>query len=84
MTDHARLVQDHRYRSVHQRYETMHLVIDFLAGVLFTVGSVLFFWKSTEFIAIWCFVIGSVFFTAKPTIKLAREFHLARLPDETF
>ncbi|WP_338749545.1 YrhK family protein [Janibacter alittae] len=67
-------------------YETLSIANDFLAGLLFLVGSILFFWESTTHFATWLFVIGSVLFVARPTIRLARRVHLGRvahLPLET-
>ncbi|ETX14158.1 N-acetyl-gamma-glutamyl-phosphate reductase [Roseivivax halodurans JCM 10272] len=66
-------------RRLYARYEVAHTIVDFLAAFLFLVGSVLFFWKALETAAIWCFVIGSVFFCVKPTLRLAREIHLWRI-----
>lgn len=60
-------------------YETLSIANDFLAGLLFLVGSVLFFWESTMFTATWLFVIGSVLFVGRPTIRLARRVHLGRV-----
>ncbi|WP_435201583.1 YrhK family protein [Janibacter sp. GS2] len=60
-------------------YETLSIVNDFLAGVLFLVGSILFFWESTMVTATWLFVLGSVLFVGRPTIRLTRRVHLARV-----
>ena len=60
-------------------YEIFHLLVDFLAALMFIVGSILFFLASTTFAATWLFLIGSVFFAVKPTLKLVREIHLLRL-----
>ncbi|SFB01273.1 YrhK-like protein [Poseidonocella pacifica] len=64
---------------VYALYELAYTGVDFTAALCFTVGSVLFFWKQTETAAIWLFVIGSLCFMAKPTIRLAREVHLWRM-----
>ncbi|ROO25355.1 cobyric acid synthase [Salinisphaera orenii MK-B5] len=61
-------------------YEKLYTLNDFCAALMFLVGSILFFYKSLETAAIWCFVIGSVNFMLRPTIKVLREFHLASLP----
>lgn len=60
-------------------YETISITNDFLAGVLFLVGSVLFFSEATVYAATWLFTIGSVLFVARPTIRLARRVHLGRV-----
>nr|WP_068249431.1 YrhK family protein [Janibacter corallicola] len=62
-------------------YETISITNDFLAGVLFLVGSILFFKESTVYAATWLFTIGSVLFVARPSIRLVRRFHLGRVGD---
>lgn len=63
-------------RRVYAAFELAHTVVDFLAAFSFLAGSVLFFWPAYETPAIWLFVIGSVFFALKPTLKLTRELKL--------
>lgn len=71
--DAATKSQEHR--EVYRGYEIMHTLVDFTAALLFLVGSVMFFYPSLKDLAIWAFILGSVFFALKPTVKLAREFH---------
>lgn len=71
-----------RSRHVYAMFEIAYTIIDFLAAFLFFVGSVLFFWSSTENTAIWCFVVGSVFFMVKPTLRTVRELRLAAMGDD--
>lgn len=59
-------------------FEVLHTAVDFSAAIFFVLGSVLFFFSSTETAAIICFVIGSLFFAAKPSIRLARELWLVK------
>jgi hypothetical protein len=40
---------------------------------------VLFLWARYETEAIWLFILGSVFFCVKPTLRLAREVQLWRM-----
>ncbi|MBB4305405.1 hypothetical protein GGD81_004482 [Rhodobium orientis] len=70
-----------RHERIYALYEIAHTCVDFLAAVLFLVGSVLFFWKSLENPAIWCFVFGSLFFLAKPSLRLARELQYLSMGD---
>jgi hypothetical protein len=77
-----------RIRSIHSRriyaaYEIIYTLVDFLAALLFLVGSVMFFDPSLENPAIWCFVIGSLFFMMKPSIRVIREFHFLAIGDYT-
>ena len=77
--------QDNR-TSEHQKrvfaaYEIARTCVDFCAAGCFVVGSIFFFWSSTETAALWFFLIGSILFGVKPTLKLLREVHLARIGD---
>ncbi|MCB1463866.1 MAG: YrhK family protein [Rhodobiaceae bacterium] len=70
-----------RHAALYAAYEIAFTFVDFAAAMLFVVGSVLFFWKSYENPAIWCFVIGSLFFLMKPALRLARELHYLAIGD---
>ncbi len=71
-------VNQHR---LHAAYELSFTVVDFVAALCFVVGSLLFFREQTVVIATWLFLIGSVCFALKPTIRVVREFHLLRQGD---
>lgn len=64
---------------VRQQFEIAHTCVDFGAALCFLIGSIMFFWQSWMFTATWFFVIGSVLFALKPTIKLWREVRLYRM-----
>ena len=66
-------------RKVYAAYEIAHTVVDFAAAVCFLTGSILFLWAEYEAQAIWLFILGSVFFCLKPTLRLAREIQLWRM-----
>ncbi|MBD3661103.1 MAG: YrhK family protein [Arenibacter algicola] len=70
-----------RHRRIYAAYELAYTLVDFLAAMLFLVGSVLFFFPSLEKPAIWCFVVGSACFALKPSLRLARELHYLRIGD---
>jgi hypothetical protein len=63
-----------------RRYEFGRTVVEFMAAVTFIVGSVFFFYESLTYAGTWLFVIGSVLFAVRPSIRLLLELHLARLP----
>jgi hypothetical protein len=63
---------------IRRRYETASIANDVLTGVLFLVGSVLFFWTATSTAAVWLFVVGSVLMLIRPSIRLTRRLHLSR------
>lgn len=69
-----------RHKDVYGFYEKLYTVIDFVASATFVVGSIFFFYESLVFSGTWLFLLGSVCFAARPTVRLLREFHLARLP----
>lgn len=69
-----------RHTRIYGRYEKLYTLNDFLAALYFLVGSLLFFNPGLAVPATWCFTLGSVHFMLRPTIKVTREFHLARLP----
>lgn len=71
-----------RHSEVWRQYEILYHVNDFVAGLLFVVGSVLFFWESTQRTATWMFLVGSILFTLRPGIRLMRDLRLTRLPDD--
>lgn len=61
-------------------YEMVYVVVDFSAALLFVIGSVLFFYPEWVYAGTWFFLVGSIFFAFRPTIKLIKEFHLQSLP----
>lgn len=64
---------------IDNRYETASIVNDVLIAVFFTIGSVLFFFDSTQTAGTWLFLLGSLDFLARPVIRLSRRTHLRRL-----
>lgn len=62
-----------------QTFFWWHLIADFAAGLCFVVGSVFFFYDSLLYAGTWLFLIGSLLFVAKPTIRLAHEIRRKRL-----
>ncbi|WP_298815120.1 YrhK family protein [uncultured Roseibium sp.] len=69
--DHAEIVR---------KYELYRTIVEFLAAVLFVIGSIFFFYERLVFAGTWLFLIGSVFFAVRPTIRLLLELRLANLP----
>ena len=68
-----------RERRIYAAYDLAYPLVDFGAAAAFLVGSVLFFRDATKTAGVWCFVVGSLLFAAKPSIRLARELrHLGR------
>ena len=70
-----------RTRAVWARYEILYTAVDFGAALSFIVGSVMFFFEAWQTPGTWLFLLGSILFAAKPTLRLVREIHLYRLGD---
>ena len=66
---------------IRRRYELASIVNDFLIATWFLVGSICFLFPELETAAAWLFVIGSLQFIVRPTIRLARHIHLQRIPE---
>ncbi|HER35352.1 MAG: YrhK family protein [Halothiobacillaceae bacterium] len=69
----------HEALVIHNRYETAVLVNDFLIGLWFTLGSVAFLFPAYEAAGAWIFLIASVQYLVRPTIRLTRKIHMQRL-----
>lgn len=70
-----------QHGKVYGQYQKVYDGVDALAAIAFVIGSALFFSEKTQTAATWLFLIGSVFFAVRPLVHLARDFHMARLPD---
>ncbi|MHA6802811.1 YrhK family protein [Salinifilum ghardaiensis] len=64
---------------IRKRYETLSIVNDVLIALWFLIGSVLFFWDSTNTAGTWLFVLGSAELGIRPLIRLRRHVHLKRI-----
>ena len=70
---------DARHESF-DRWERRYTAVDLLAGLMFFVGSLLFYSEATQVVATTLFVIGSALFVLRPALKYLREHHLAPAP----
>ena len=70
-----------KHQRLYAAYELASTLVQVTAGLLFLVGSWLFFYKTWENTAIWFFVIGSLLFVIGPALKLVRELHYALIGD---
>ena len=77
--DHDTRMRNADTRRVYAAYEIAHTAADFGAAISFLIGSILFLWPDDETTAIWMFILGSVFFCIKPSLRLAREVQLWRM-----
>ncbi|MDN5870257.1 MAG: YrhK family protein [Nitrococcus sp.] len=68
-----------RYRfAIWHPYHALSILNDFLLGFLFLAGSVCFLFNPLYWAGVWCFVVGSALFVARPTIRLAHYLHVGR------
>ena len=70
-----------RHKKIYAYCELAYTIVDFSAAALFVIGSILFFSASTTYVGTWLFLVGSVLFGLRPTIKLTREISYLRLGD---
>ena len=66
---------------IRRRYEIGSIFNDFLIAIWFCLGSVFALFPSLAMASDWLFIIGSVQFLIRPTIRLAAHFHLRRIPE---
>ena len=64
---------------IHRRYETAVLANDFLIGLWFTLGSLAFLFPAYESAGAWIFLVASLQYLIRPSIRLARNIHVERL-----
>jgi len=67
------------HERVYATIEVIYTVVDFTAAGLFIVGSILFFSPSAMTPALWCFLVGSICFALKPTLRLVRQLRYLKL-----
>lgn len=63
---------------LYAEFEVAYTVVDFAAAILFVAGSILFFNEATVTAGTWLFLVGSLCFAAKPSLRLARELRYWR------
>ena len=68
---------DTKIRRAYAIYEIVYTLVDFGAAVLFVIGSIMFFFDAWVTFGTWLFLIGSLLFATKPTIRLVRDIRLA-------
>jgi hypothetical protein len=78
---HENRERSHETRKVYAAFELVYTCVDFGAAFCFIVGSVFFFYDSLMTAGTWLFLIGSVLFAVKPTLRLIREIKLISMGD---
>ena len=77
--DHSNRSKTARHATTTVRYEIARTLVEFLAALCFIIGSVFFFYPSLEYAGTWLFLVGSILFALRPTVRLAMEIHLSRI-----
>ena len=70
---HSNRQKTHESRVIYARFEIAYTCVDFGAALCFILGSVMFFSDALFTPATWLFLIGSVLFAVKPTLRLIRD-----------
>jgi hypothetical protein len=70
-----------RHKELYALFTIAYTIVDFIAALMFVIGSILFFNEDTTYVGTWLFLIGSVFFGLRPTITLMREIAYLRASD---
>jgi hypothetical protein len=78
--DHAIRTASPNHAEVVRKYELYRTVVEFLAALFFVIGSIFFFYDNLIFAGTWLFLIGSILFAVRPTVRLLLELRLANLP----
>lgn len=68
-------------RRVYAIYELIYTAVDFSAAVCFVIGSVLYLFDDWTRVGTYLFIVGSILFATKPTLRLMREIKLAAMGD---
>ncbi|SOE17325.1 YrhK-like protein [Hoeflea halophila] len=78
LSRHHRYISDERY---YAWFELAYTTVDVSAALLFVVGSVMFFSEAWQTAGTWCFLVGSVCFALKPTLRIIRELRYVEKDD---
>jgi uncharacterized membrane protein YgdD (TMEM256/DUF423 family) len=73
--------KSHRHRATFAAFEIAHTLADFGAAIMFIIGSIMFFFDAWQTMGTWLFLIGSILFACKPSLRLARELRLVAMGD---
>lgn len=69
----------HHVLVIRNRYKVLAVANDFLTGLWFLVGSILFLYESTKTLGVAFFIAGSAELLIRPAIKLVRDLHIKRI-----
>lgn len=81
MTDTPHAKRYPETRRMQAAFELAYTAVDFAAASSFIAGSVMFFFEDWQTPGTWMFLLGSILFATKPTMRFLREVHLAAKGD---
>ncbi len=61
-----------------KRYKLLSIINDLSLGIWFTIGSIMFFWSTTQTIGTLLFLLGSLQLLGRPILKLMHAFFVKR------
>lgn len=73
--------QSEEAKIFYARVEVAYTILNFVAAIMFLIGSIMAFWPSTGTVSTWMFIFGSIVFAIKPTLNAWREMKLYRMGD---
>ncbi len=79
-----KLSRHHRYIADERTYawfELAYTAVDMAAAGLFVIGSIMFFSEAWLTTGTWCFLVGSICFALKPTLRIVRELKYLKEDD---
>ncbi|WP_066187960.1 MULTISPECIES: YrhK family protein [Gracilibacillus] len=63
-------------------YKFLYQINDLILGIIFLIGSFLFFSESTTFYGTILFVIGSVQMLIRPVISIVHDIHISKVKQQ--
>lgn len=76
---HSNRQHSEKSKTIYARYQLAYTAVDFAASLTFVAGSVMYLTGLPDQQVVWTYLIGSVLFAAKPTLRILREIRLYRL-----
>lgn len=78
LSRHRKYVADER---AYAWFELAYTCVDMAAAGLFVIGSIMFFSEAWLKAGTWCFLLGSICFALKPTLRIIRELRYLKEDD---
>ncbi|MBV7377436.1 YrhK family protein [Maritimibacter dapengensis] len=73
---HSNRQRTERSKTIYARFQLAYTAVDFAASLAFVAGSVMYMLNVSETTVIWTYLVGSVLFATKPTLRISREIKL--------